>query len=906
MDFVPGVGMTQQRDPLPPLQFAALADALLPDAERLVAMWLPGGERRGHEYVCGSLSGGKGTSCSVNLINGRWADFASDEQGGDLLSLYAAIHGLSMTKAALQVARENGLESVAGIVTPAPAGSPPPPPPRPAPPPKPQAEAEKWRTVSPVPPYAVAPNFNHYHRSAADIEHTATYQVGEALHGYVVRFRTSDGGKDTLPYTWCESARDGAARWTWRGFDEPRPLFLPGQQLPGQRTVVLVEGERKAECLQALLDAGAPGVYCVVSWPGGCKAWQKADWAWLHGCTVLLWPDCDAKHEPLTAVERKATPDKTAQALLQQTKPLLLAQKQPGMAAMLGIGARLRDAHACTVQLLPIPAPGQVVDGWDCRDAIVTDGWGFDRVLAFFGQAQALPSDVAAPTPTAKKIDPSVGTGSGDGGFAPLDDGDDGDLVKCGSRLVPRWLSYYYNRDKKMWLMSRKAVISALQCDPALQGVVAYNELTNSVHCRKAWPWPHAKAGDIRGADALLLGKYLTDTYGLPSISKSALEEAIQTVAHTERFHPIREWLLDLQWDGKPRLNKWLVYALGESPQTLKPAMLEYLSLVGRYWLLGMVNRVMEPGCKFDYCPVLEGTGGLRKSTLVTVLATKEYFSDTKFDVGHGKEGQEQMQGLWLYEIAEMAGMSKAQVGDIKAFISSSVDRYRVAYGSTVERFDRQCVLVGTTNDDTYLRDRTGNRRFWPTPVRNTINTEWVEKFRAQLFAEAFVLYQQGTRFSPTKDEEERLFQPMQESRLVETAVESALLDVLTRPPVLNGPGSTVHRDTAFVTFAQLVAALHTDPGKSQAGLENQIRGWLKQQGWVSAKKQINGARANGYMRPAVWPPVGGSVGLDREEVDADAPASPADVPAAPAVPAHTLTAAQQFMQDMDPDCAPF
>ena len=194
--------MTHQRDPLPPIQFAALAEALLASAERLAPLWLPGGIRRGHEYVCGSLSGGEGGSCSVNLTNGRWADFASNEQGGDLLSLYAAIHGLSMAKAAVQVAREEGLESVAGLVKAAPGGTPPPPAaPRPAPPPKPQAQAEPWRTVVPVPAYAVAPTFKHFHRSSDDIEHTAEYRLGSDLHGYVVRFRTGDGGKDTLPYT---------------------------------------------------------------------------------------------------------------------------------------------------------------------------------------------------------------------------------------------------------------------------------------------------------------------------------------------------------------------------------------------------------------------------------------------------------------------------------------------------------------------------------------------------------------------------------------------------------------------------------------------------------------------------------------------------------------------------------
>ena len=844
--------MTPHREALPPIQFTALADALLPDADRLVPLWLPGGQQRGHEYVCGSLSGDKGTSCSVNLTNGRWADFASDEQGGDLLSLYAAIHGLTMTRAALQVARENGLESVAGIVTPAPAGAPPPVPPRAPPPPKAQAETEAWHTLLPVPAFAGQATFKHFHRSAADIEHTATYQVGQDLHGYVVRFRTSDGGKDTLPYTFCQSARDGAAKWNWRQFDEPRPLFLPGQQLPGQRTVVLVEGERKAECLQQLLDAGAPGVYCVASWAGGSKAWQKADWAWLQGCTVLAWPDCDAKHTPLTAAERKATPDKAAQVLLLQGKPLLPAHRQPGMGAMLGIGALLRDAHACTVQLLPVPAPGAVVDGWDCRDAIEVDGWDFARVLAFFGQAQPLPADVEAAAPAGKKIDPSVGTGcSGD---AAGQDDDSYGLTRIGGHLVPDWLVPYYDKANKRWLASRKMVILILERDPALQDVLAYNDLSNNVQARVLWPWPHAQVGDVTDAVDLLLGKYLTDTYGLPSVSRAALSEAIQTVAHTRRFHPIREQLQAMEWDGVARVDKWLVHAMGESPATLRPAMLEYLQIVGRCWLLGMVNRVMHPGCKFDYCPVLEGVGGLRKSTLVEILASTPFFSDTPFEVGRGKEAQEQVQGLWLYEIAEMTHFSKAEVGAIKAFITSKVDRYRVAYGTTVGSFARQCVLVGTTNENTYLRDRTGNRRFWPIPVRNVINTEWVTKYRTQLLAEAYALFQQGVAYTPTPEQEKRLFAPMQESRLVETAVQSDLQQVLTRPVLASGSGSVVNAAANFVTIAQLVFALGVDAAKSTPALEAQIRGWLDHEGWERVKKRVNGARAWGYVRPDNWP----------------------------------------------------
>lgn len=846
------------RPKLPPIKFEALAKALLDRAETLVPNWLPGGLRRGHEWVCGSLRGGPGASCSVNLVNGKWADFAGEEEdkGGDLLSLYAAIHGLDQGKAAVEVARDLGLEDVAGVQRDA-AHQPKAPPPPPEPKAKaPEREKEKWRTLMPVPADAPKPNFNHYHRRASDIMHTAEYRAGGQVLGYVVRFRTSDGGKDTLPHTWCVSESNGSFKWQWRQWDEPRPLFYPGGDHPGDRTVVVVEGEIKAEVLQALLEAGAPGVYCVVSWPGGSKAWDKALWSWLDGCTVLLWPDCDAKHEPLKKAEREACADDIQLVMAEKGKPLLPEDKQPGMKAMLGIGARLRDSHGCTVSLLPIPKPGNVVDGWDARDAIETDGWDFDKVLAFFGQAQPLPADAQAPEPKAaaggggdggKKIDGPVGT---DG----ADDDDGGDLVRCGNRDVPRWLSYYWDSEKGRWLTSRKLVITALERDPALNEVLGLNELSSNIEGRLDWPWMHGKAGPIKGSTDLMLGLYLSRTYGLPSIPRAALLEAIETVAHTRPFHPVREYLQGLHWDETTRLDKWLVHVIGESPQSLSPNVFEYLNQVGRYWLIAMVARVMEPGCKFDYCPVLEGPGGLGKSTLARALGSADFFSDAHFDLTRGKEGQEQVQGVWLYELAELANLGKAEVNLIKAFVSMMVDRYRPSYGRTVESFPRQCVMVGTTNEDTYLRDRTGNRRFWPIPVRFRIRLDWLQRFRDQLFAEAYQAYLSGASYSPTPDDEVRLYVPMQDSRVVETAVISELQHLFTRSPSDTGIGAEVNELTEFVTLAKVTHALGVDAGKSSAALETQIRAWFKQEGWVRDKKQINGVRAWGYARPRDWP----------------------------------------------------
>ena len=878
---------------LPPIKFEALGDALLSMAATLVPQWCPGGVQRGHEYVCGSVQGGSGDSCAINLTTGKWADFAGDQRGNDLIGLYMACYSLaSMGAAALQVARELGLEDVAGVQRARGGAQRPPDVPRPvpAPSPAPKRDLEGWKTMMPVLPDAPTATFKHPHRKLEDITYTATYMMGGQLLGYVIRFRTSDGGKETLPYTWCISERDGSCAWKWKTWDEPRPLYVPAGTMPEGRTVVLVEGEKKADDLHRLLDAAYPGIYLVASWVGGCNGWKKALWDWLAGCTVLLWPDCDAKREKVPKSELAGL-DAAAAILVQQARPLLPVNKQPGMAAMLGIGALLKAQHKCTVQLLPIPAAGTVDDGWDCGDAINTDGWDAARVLAFFGGAQPLPEveDVAAAGGAGGGKKPPADR-PGDPGAA--DSGDDDDSVKVGGKRIPKWLHYYYDVDKCRWLTSRKMVISCLQKDPLLRDVLGLNQLSNTIDARQAWPWLHGKAGPITGSVDLMLGSYLTDAYGLPSIPRAALMEAIESVAHGRPFHPIRIWLAGLQHDGKSRIDSWLIYALGESPESLDAALCEYLRLVGRYWLLGMVNRVMEPGCKFDYCPVLEGPGGYRKSTLVEALAGADYFSDTHFDVSRGKEGQEQVQGLWLYEIAELANFGKAEIGLIKAFITAKVDRYRPSYGRVVESFARQCLLAGTTNDKKYLKDRTGNRRFWPIPVAKVINIEFVRKFRAQLFAEAYQLYLTGEQFTPSPKDEARLFVPMQESRLIETAVISELMNVLTRPGKTEGPSSIVNCLTEFVTMAEMCMALSVDAAKATPGTQAEIRGFFEHEGWEYARgaKRSDGSRPRGWKRPAVWP---------RPDAE-DAATAPTNTPAA------LSSAAGPFNETQGASDAPF
>jgi len=838
------------RAPLPPIRFKDLAEALLARADQLVPAWLPGGRRHGHEYACGSVQGGEGTSCSVNLVTGAWGDFATGEQGGDLVSLYAAAHGLEMGKAALQVARDEGLEDVAGVarssthqrverVAPPPSAQ------------KPRVD-EGWKTQRPVPPGAPPVNFKHQFREQGDIEHVAEYRHGEDLQGYVVRFRTSDGGKDTLPRTWCVSARDGSAKWHWKQFDEPRPLYLPGHKLPAGGTVVLVEGEKKGDALQALLDARSPGVYWVASWPGGSMAWDKADWSVLAGCSVICWPDCDSKREKLTPTERKANPDPVAQTILAEGKPLLPAEKQPGMKAMLAIGNHLRRAHTCTVQLLPIPEPGEVVDGWDCGDAINTDGWDFDRVLGFFARAYALPDWAGSDKPSR--------AAAGGGGDEPPDEkneplasaGDDDDAFQghldfmCEqAKCQPHELG-----------VNRKLIIAALRKAPALQDCLGFNELTNSPGTIKPWPW-RPEAGPLADSDDLRLGDWLCVNYKLKAASRAALAEAIDTVADMRRYHPVRDWLRAQTWDGKPRLAKWLQHVLGIEKGTLSERRQKYLSLVGKFMLMGLVARVMDPGCKFDYSPVLEGLAGMGKSTFVKELVGASWFSDTHFDIGNGKDGMEQLEGLWAYELSEMTAFKRADSEQVKQFFSSTVDRYRGAYGRFVQQHKRQCVIFCTTNKRQYLYDLTGNRRFWPIWIGQQILLDWLRERRGQLFAEALVAYEAGERYAPTKQEEDDFFVPEQELRLVETTVQSRLYELLTREGSPQGEGrasNEINMHCTFVTLHQLVQALGADAAKSTSLLETQIRGWLESQGWEN-RREPTGQRRRGYQQPREWPP---------------------------------------------------
>ena len=194
-------------------------------------------------------------------------------------------------------------------------------------------------------------------------------------------------------------------------------------------------------------------------------------------------------------------------------------------------------------------------------------------------------------------------------------------------------------------------------------------------------------------------------------------------------FDPVRDYLDGLRWDGIKRVDTWLVKYCRAADTPLNRA-------IGRKMLIAAVRRVKEPGCKFDYIVVLEGEQGVGKSSVLKILAGDDNFSDNEILGLHKREQQEAIQGVWIYEVAELEGLHKSEVTRVKLFASKTYDSARPAYGrSRVDR-PRRCIFVATTNDNTYLRDTTGNRRFWPVCV-GVIDLVGVKRDRDQLWAEA-------------------------------------------------------------------------------------------------------------------------------------------------------------------------
>jgi putative DNA primase/helicase len=596
------------------------------------------------------------------------------------------------------------------------------------------ADREKsvWTPVLPVPDDAPPARVRHNDRG--DPLRVFSYHDADGqLLGHVCRFISSTGEPLHMPLTWCRDQHE-VRTWRWKQFERFRPLYnLDGMAVADESDgVLLVFDEHSAEHAKRLVPWLTP-----VSWPGGVKNIDEVDWSPLKGRMVFIWPTLERKH----AQVRHAKADIPAHALPRDRQPMWRAALKLER-IVIGLGGAVIS----------------IIDPWPDADRPE----GFDAGMA--GMQDWTPEQTQA------WMEAHMGTGLGSEWSQKVRRAR-GELVAPeappAAASEPISTPFEANASeavKRIWvedLLYKNGDLAAclhnvhqiLANRPEWAGVVALDEFSLKVVKRKFPPFEGGAIGEWTDADASRTAMWLQREYGFTP-SSSLAQEAVGVLADGNRFHPVRNWMQSLKWDGTERIAHWLIDFLGADD-------CDYSRHVGKWWLMGAVARAMKPGCKFDYVLVLEGLQGKKKSSAFDALGG-EWFGDNDLDFAN-KDSMLALQGKLIYEIAELGALARSDERKQKSFLSRRFDEFRPPYGRGFVRVPRQLVFCGTTNEWEWNKDPTGGRRFWPIPCKvDEIDVAGIAGVRDQLFAEALHCFEAGDRYWPTADEQKRLFDPEQ------------------------------------------------------------------------------------------------------------------------------------------------
>ncbi len=385
----------------------------------------------------------------------------------------------------------------------------------------------------------------------------------------------------------------------------------------------------------------------------------------------------------------------------------------------------------------------------------------------------------------------------------------------------PAWFSKLICDDNGRAYANLANAVTALENDPRLVDAFARDEMARVTMLTARLPGADDEYGfprPVNDRDVARVQRYL-QSLGLPRVGRESIGDAIDLHAEDRKSHPLRDWLFDLRWDKRKRLDDWLSLYLGAERSP-------YASAIGRMFIIAMVARIVEPGCKADYLLVLEGPQGAGKSEACRILGG-DYFSDALPDIRGGKDVSQHVKDKWLIEIAELSSITKAEVETLKSFISRSEEIYRPSYGRREVYEKRQCVFIGTTNRATYLRDETGGRRFWPVRC-GQIRLDDLSRDRSQIFAEAFTAFHGGAQWWPDRAFEAETIAPEQEARFEDDA---------WREPIerwLTGKTQTTVGECA-------VNALRFEQGKIGTADQRRIATVLERIGWERGPRTEKG-----------------------------------------------------------------
>ena len=431
------------------------------------------------------------------------------------------------------------------------------------------------------------------------------------------------------------------------------------------------------------------------------------------------------------------------------------------------------------------------------------------------------------------------------------------DLTAADNNVGDKWEEKLRHTEKGVLAQTIENVVTILRYDPELAGALALNEMDHNIVVKSSLPW-RTVTGTSQWVDAddANLRHYLERVYGIAS--KDKIFDAVNVVAGENKFHPVRDYLDGCSWDGVPRVETLLIDYLGAEDN-------EYTRAVTRKTLAAAVARVYRPGCKFDHMLTLRGRQGLGKSAIIAKLGGK-WFSDT-FSTMQGKEAYEQVMGVWIMEVGELAGMRKAEAETIKLYISKQTDRFRPAYGRRTQEFPRQCIFVGTTNEQQFLRDTTGNRRFWVVDTPNDPARDMWEELTPEtvrlIWAEAVEIYKAGEELYLSR-ELEKMAREVQEAYeeenpkagIVAEYLERLLpegwdaMDYYTRRQWLETDAVGTIRRTTVCTLEIWAEALGGNPDRMDRYASKEIRDIMAGlSGWRHQGGRLITARPYGRQR---------------------------------------------------------
>ena len=587
--------------------------------------------------------------------------------------------------------------------------------------------------------------------------------------------------------------RQRAADGTWKMTGVRRvPYRLPNiiSAVKASQTVFIAEGEKGVEALERL------GVTATCS-PGGAGKWREEYNEYFRGARVVILPDNDPQSTGKDGTPRWH-PD---------GRPV-----RPGQDHADDVAGHLRPLTA-DVRILSLPGLPLKGDVYD---------W-----IAAGGTREALEALLSSPT---AEEDPPFDLPEDDRTITVT-----GNVVQLPKRKrddPSNWRMRWARGSSGAPYMSVENAVMSLHNHDQLRGIFKFDEMEQAPvlvgalpGCKEDKPLPRL----LRDVDTIILQEFL-QADGLSRIGQDTVYSAMNRVADEARYHPLRDWLDSLEWDGEKRVYGWLGRYAGVEGS-------EYSDAIGQMFLIGMVARAFDPGCQMDYALVLEGVRqGERKSTLCRILGG-QWFSDSLPDLsGDAVRTSMHLRGKWLIEISELSSFGAAENERVKAFITQRVERYIPKYGRREVVEQRQCVFIATTNETTYLKDATGARRYWPARITH-IDTDALAADREQLFAEALHLYRSGATWHPDAAFEQQHIKPEQAARYEEDAWVDAIADWGRQNVIF---------DATLLDIAR--GALNMETQRLSYHDQRRIRRCLLQLGWNQEPGRKNGRR---YHRPA-------------------------------------------------------